>query len=89
MPIIREELFKFVRLWNVHKIRRQTNRPNAVFGQPFFLYHYPKEDVTDYGLIPDQELLDDLLEDSSHWGIIVDCSVIIRSLFTNMILRYR
>ncbi|OXV10153.1 hypothetical protein Egran_02085 [Elaphomyces granulatus] len=69
MPILREEVHAFVRLWNVHKIRRQPNRPNCVVGQPLMLYHWPKDDVQNHGLAPDRELLRELQRDVGDWDI--------------------
>ncbi|KAG8674007.1 hypothetical protein FPOAC1_007326 [Fusarium poae] len=42
MPIIREELTEFVRIWNVHYIRKQANRPHVNPGQPWNLYFQPE-----------------------------------------------
>lgn len=58
MPMIRTEIYSYVELWNVHRIRKQRNRPNSVAGKPYMLYHHPKEDVQDYGLPIKQEVLD-------------------------------
>jgi hypothetical protein len=70
MPLIRNALCDFVRLWNVHSIRKQKNRPNGVSGKPFFLYFHPeKEGAEDYGLLPDRTLLDGLLEETGDWGM--------------------
>ncbi|EED21282.1 hypothetical protein TSTA_085130 [Talaromyces stipitatus ATCC 10500] len=69
MPFIRDELYKFIRLWNVHTIRKQKNQPSGVFGKPFFLYHYPEDrDAHVYGLLPDDSLLNGLLE-TGDWNI--------------------
>jgi hypothetical protein len=68
MPILREEVPAFARLWNVHKIRRQPKRPNCVVGQPLVLYHWPKDGVENHGLAPDTELLRELQRDVSNWG---------------------
>jgi hypothetical protein len=34
MPIVREAAMGYKDLWNIHRIRRQPNRPNAISGQP-------------------------------------------------------
>jgi hypothetical protein len=71
MPILRQEICKFVRLWNVHNIRKQRERPDGVYGKPYFLYFHPEDRETeDYGLSPDQDLVDELLEDMNDWGMI-------------------
>src|SRR5271170_8106702 len=69
IPIIRREVFKFIKLWNVHRIRRQPKRPNCIYGQPVQLYHWPAEGTRDYGLRPNQEIITALTEDLSDWGI--------------------
>jgi len=48
MPILRRALACWVSQWNRHRIRRQHNRPYVVPGQPWKLYHYPPQFVTDY-----------------------------------------
>lgn len=58
MPMIRTEIYSYVELWNVHRIRKQRNRPNSVAGKPYMLYHHPKEGVQDSGLPVKQEVLD-------------------------------
>ena len=56
MPIVREEVYKYVELWNVHSIRKQPNRPNAVTGKPRFNYLYPKDGAIHYGRPIDPEI---------------------------------
>lgn len=68
MPIIRTEVAKFVDMWNHHSIRKQSDRPNGVFGKPFFIYGYPPEGVSDYGQTPDPYLLSRLRNDTANWG---------------------
>jgi len=71
MPLVRDALCDFVRLWNMHNIQKQKHRPNGVFGKPFFLYFHPEEqDTEDRGLLPDKTLLDGLIEEMGDWGII-------------------
>ena len=41
MPIIRAEVGDFVELWNMHVIRKQPNRPQAVADRPEINYFYP------------------------------------------------
>jgi hypothetical protein len=38
MPLLREELKTFVRIYNVHPIRAQRNRSQHVPGEPDELY---------------------------------------------------
>ena len=57
MPLIREEVRRFVQYWNMHKIRSQKNRPNVTTGRPNDLYHNPAIEVPDYGRsLPDRAL---------------------------------
>lgn len=43
IPIIRQELLDFVHLWNnLHRIRKQKERPHVVSGIPQLLYNYPQ-----------------------------------------------
>lgn len=70
MPLIRDEIRNFIRLWNIHTIRKQKNRPYGVFGMPFFLYHCPEDKgAQDYGHLPDETLLNELLAGLDDWGI--------------------
>jgi hypothetical protein len=68
MPILRDEIPAFARLWNVHRIRRQPQRPNCVAGQPLVLYNWPKEGIENHGLVPDQEVLREIQGHISNWG---------------------
>ncbi|KAI9882169.1 MAG: hypothetical protein M1823_006084, partial [Watsoniomyces obsoletus] len=67
MPTLRREIFNFVRLWNVHKIRKQPNRPNVVVGQPWKLYNYPPASVTQCGIPVNMEYLATLQQDVRDW----------------------
>ena len=49
MPIVREEVEKYVELWNLHAIRKQPKRPNAVIGKPKVNYLYLKDGTIHYG----------------------------------------
>lgn len=67
MPILRREVFSFVKTWNYHKIRRQKNRPNCVPGQPWVLYHHPEE-AQDHAIQPNPGTVDTLLQDVAEYG---------------------
>jgi hypothetical protein len=56
MPIVQEEVYKYVELWNVYSIRKQPNRPNAVTGKPKFNYTYPKNGTIHYRRPVDLEI---------------------------------
>lgn len=68
MPLIRSATFAYKDLWNLHTIRKQPNRPNAISGQPYQLYHYPKPEVKSYGRPIDQEFVSDLYKSFDEWG---------------------
>lgn len=72
MPILREDIQKFARIWNIHTIRRQPRRPNCVAGQPVMLYHWPSEGVKDHGARPDPDLRSYLQTQVSDWGKLTD-----------------
>nr|POE60254.1 hypothetical protein CFP56_77990 [Quercus suber] len=42
MPILRTEVNYFVHLWNTHEIRKQKDRPYAIWGKPELIYAYPE-----------------------------------------------
>lgn len=71
MPIIQAEVYGFVRLWNVHRIRKQPKRPNCVFGQPSTNYFYPKEGIRNYALKPPSRLFSAMQKDVAEWGILL------------------
>lgn len=60
IPILRREIFSFVRTWNAHSIRKQKNRPNAVVGRPVRLYYYPPDDTANFGIPYDTACLNDI-----------------------------
>ena len=68
MPIIRKSIFTFVRTWNSHLIRKQSNRKHVVSGRPTKLYNHNK-DVKDCGYVPDEAFLDELDQIASAWGM--------------------
>ena len=49
MPLIREEVRRFVQYWNMHKIRLQKNWPNVTIGRLNNLYYNPVIEMPDYG----------------------------------------
>lgn len=71
LPIVRDEVYQFVNLWNVHQIQYQKNRPELPTGKPIVLYFIPPEGIDDYGLIPDRTILDRLKADVSEYGKIL------------------
>lgn len=68
IPILRTEVQSYVRTWNIHRIRKQPNRPNAIAGKPYMLYHYPPELTANYGLSVDSVRLQMLQDDVQEWG---------------------
>lgn len=68
MTIIREEVFHFVKVWNRHSIRRQSNQPGLPTGRPCMLYNYPKSDAESFGQIPNPIILQQLSQDVAEYG---------------------
>lgn len=68
IPIIRAEVFSFVRTWNSHYIRKQKNRPYVIHGKPYMNYNHPPEGVVNYGLSINNELVKELQKDIEEWG---------------------
>ena len=63
MPIIQEALRHFTRIWNIHRIRKQPNRPNCVSGQPIRNYQYPGAiGFEEQGYPVPQEIIEELTE---------------------------
>jgi hypothetical protein len=69
MPIVREEVYKYVELWNVYNIRKQPKRPNAVTGKPKFNYTYPKTGTIHYGRPIDPEISESISREYVEWGL--------------------
>jgi hypothetical protein len=69
MPLLRDAVHAYVELWNHHNIRKQPNRPNAVTGQPYILYHYPPEGVQSYEVPVDQNWISQLQQSMREWGM--------------------
>jgi hypothetical protein len=74
IPILRAEIFSFVRTWNSHYIRKQKNRSHVVHGKPYMNYHHPPEGVYDHGIPVDSHLREELQKDVKEFGIISDLS---------------
>lgn len=68
MPIVRHAAFEYKDLWNIHKIRKQPNRPNAVSGQPEYLYDDPQTADGSYGIPIDPEYAKKVLDNLEPWG---------------------
>ena len=60
MPIVREEVYKYVELWNVHNIWKQLKRPNAITRKPKFNYTYSKNGTIHYKRPIDPEIVDSI-----------------------------
>lgn len=77
MPIIRSEVQTYARIWNIHRIRRQPNRPNCVSGQPIMLYNCPERTgAQEHGLNVDEELVAGLREQVSGFGMFLITTLI-------------
>lgn len=87
MPIVRDAVATFVDAWNNHSIRKQNNRPEGVYGVPSKMYMVPDDNIINYGLWPDKDLLSELSNAHSHWGNISILSF--GTSLTNITDRYR
>ena len=68
MPIVREEVEKYVELWNLHAIWKQLKRPNVVIGKPKVNYLYPKDGTIHYGRPVITEITDGVNQEFQDWG---------------------
>lgn len=68
MPLVREAAIAYKDLWNIHKIRKQPNRPNAVSGQPQILYDFPPTAEGSYGVAIDPEFTKIIEDGLEEWG---------------------
>jgi hypothetical protein len=68
MPLIRSGVTEYVQNWNHHSIRKQNDRPEGVYGQPYKMFEWSKEPIIDYGMVPDKDLLSELSNAHSYWG---------------------
>lgn len=68
MPIVRDAAFAYKDLWNIHKIRKQRNRPNGVSGQPQILYDFPPTADGSYGVAIDPEFAQRIEDGLEPWG---------------------
>jgi hypothetical protein len=68
MPLVREAAIVYKDLWNIHKIRKQPNRPNAVSGQPQILYDFPPTAEGSYGVAIDPEFAKIIEDGLEEWG---------------------
>jgi len=73
MPIIRHVVSEFVADWNMHPQRSNNKAVHVPGGRPNHLYLYDKS-VPDFGRKPDNQLLQELLEDFSFVGKCIQCT---------------
>lgn len=78
IPLLRTQMQSFVRTWNRHSIRKQPNRPNAISGKPFVLFHHSPSHVENYGLSINSDKLGDLQNDVREFGKLLLFGYIIR-----------
>ena len=69
LPIIREQVTEFVRVWNIHIIRKQPNYLHVVCGQLFQNYFFPKEGVKCYSILVNTNKLRELRKGYEEWDI--------------------
>lgn len=65
MPTLRRVIGEYAKTWNIHNIRKQKSRPNAVTGKPFMNYFNASK--PDYQRAVDPMLLHELQEDVRDW----------------------
>jgi hypothetical protein len=63
MPRIRNEVHRFIDLWNIHPIKADKSRPNAVSRKLFRLYKKPKGGAQRWGRLVDLDLCGEVLKD--------------------------
>ena len=68
-PIIRQEVYNFVHLWNNHRIRYQKNRSSLPTGKPSVLYFTPPNGIHDYGSVPSLEIINQIQNEVLEWGM--------------------
>lgn len=72
MPLIGNEVFNFVKIWNPRAIRPQKGCPKRPTGSPYLICQYtpsfPEFNVQDYGLTPDPSVLIELAQDVKEFG---------------------
>ena len=68
-PILREEIYSYVNIWNSHKIRPQKNRPNVVVGRPYMLYFNPPSPTENWGTSYDADMLANLESHLPQWDV--------------------
>src|SRR5271169_3909825 len=69
MPLVQDAVHAYVELWNHHTIQKQPNRPNAVTGQLYILYHYTPDGVQSYKVPVDQNWISQLQQSMGEWGM--------------------
>lgn len=84
MPIIRKTVQEFTADWNVHSQRRNPKAPHVPGGKPNHLYMHPKHGIPNFGTRPDNQLLNELLEDFAFVGMLYT-----PSLFQNLNTTHR
>lgn len=61
MNVLDKDLRRWIRTWNNHYIRRQSNRPHVIPGIPYVLFHDPGQFSTeDYGQPVPADILDEM-----------------------------
>jgi hypothetical protein len=95
MPIVRANVAHYVKTWNLHKIRRQRNRPYLPSGTPLQMYNHPNtgEQMAER---PNGRVLDKLDEKVASYNLdeyipsdLFDrCSAIVSSAGFNLPVQY-
>ena len=67
MSILQQEIYKFVNVWNHHKIHKQSSQSNSVSEWSWLLYTHFFSDVKQCNFISDTEILAELQETTADW----------------------
>ena len=70
MEMVTAHIQGFVRVHNTHRIRRQRNQEHYLpTGRPCEMYHYPPNEIRDYGHPPPEEILSILEEQVAAYNL--------------------
>jgi hypothetical protein len=86
MLIIRHETQVFVRLWNVHKIRKQLKRSNAIVDQSNMNYFYLEDHVQNFAITSSFDLLRTMQDDVKEWDIKFQVLLIRMKSYANQLI---
>jgi hypothetical protein len=80
MLIIRREVSVFVRLWNIHLIRKQRNRLNVVVEKSFKNYFWLDDEMQNFQMISFSNLLAIMKVNVTNWDKDMKLFIVVRSV---------